>query len=271
MTTYEQITTERQGEVLVITMNRPERLNAWTPTMSREQVLAITAANEDPSVGAIVLTGAGRGFCAGADTEAVFQNRINSDEAGTTSATDPGGMTGGVDWVQFLRASKPIVAAVNGPAVGIGITMILPCDQIIASSSAKFGSGFIKMGLVPELASSRLYVQRLGWGRASDFVLSGRIINGTEAAQIGLADRVVEPEALLATAVETARSYAANPDRQLRMIKQLLTENSLETDLGLVQRREISMLEQCYVSAEHKEAVAAFREKRPAVFRPQAG
>lgn len=269
--TYEQITTERRGEVLIITMNRPEKLNAWTPKMSSEQVQAIKAANDDRSIGAIVLTGAGRGFCAGADTEAVFQNRINSDDAGTTPTDEPGGMTGGVDWVQFLRTSKPIVAAVNGPAVGIGITMILPCDQIIASTTAKFGSGFIKMGLVPELASSRLYVQRLGWGKASDFTLSGRIINGTEAAQIGLADRVVEPDALLDTAVEVARSYAANPDLQLRMIKQLLTENSLETDLSLVQRREIEMLNRCYSSAEHKEAVAAFREKRPPVFRPQAG
>jgi 1,4-dihydroxy-2-naphthoyl-CoA synthase len=268
---YEQITAEQRGEVLVITMNRPERLNAWTPQMSREQVEAITAANNDASVGAIVLTGAGRGFCAGADTEAVFQNRINADESGAAAEANPNGMTGGVDWVQFLRSSKPIVAAVNGPAVGIGITMILPCDQIVASSNAKFGSGFIKMGLVPELASSRLYVQRLGWGKASDFVLSGRIISGTEAHEIGLADRVCEPEALLDTAVEVARSYAANPDLQLRMIKQLLTENSLETDLSLVQRREIAMLEQCYVSVEHKEAVAAFREKRPAVFRPQAG
>lgn len=269
--TYEQITTERRGEVLIITMNRPERLNAWTPQMSKEQVQAIKAANEDPTVGAIVLTGAGRGFCAGADTEAVFQNRINSDEAGETKADEVGAMTGGVDWVQFLRSSKPIVAAVNGPAVGIGITMILPCDQIVASSAAKFGSGFIKMGLVPELASSRFYVQRLGWGRASDFVLSGRIISGTEAAQIGLADRVVEPDQLLDTAVEVARSYAANPDLQLRMIKQLLTENSIETDIALVQKREVAMLNQCYVSAEHKEAVAAFREKRPPVFRPQAG
>ena len=124
------------------------------------------------------------------------------------------------------------------------------------------------MGLVPELASSRLYVQRLGWGRASDFVLSGRIISGSEAGQIGLADKVVEPDQLLDTAVEVARSYAANPDLQLRMIKQLLTENSLEADLSLVQRREIAMLERCYVSAEHKEAVTAFREKRPPVFRP---
>lgn len=268
---YEQITTERRGAILIITMNRPERLNAWTPQMSREQVEAITGANNDPSIGAIVLTGAGRGFCAGADTEAVFQNRISSDEAGKAAADEPSAMTGGVDWVQFLRGSKPIVAAVNGPAVGIGITMILPCDQIVASTNAKFGSGFIKMGLVPELASSRLYMQRLGWGRASDFVLSGRIISGSEAGQIGLADRVVEPDQLLDTAVEVARSYAANPDLQLRMIKQLLTENSLEADLSLVQRREISMLERCYVSAEHKEAVAAFREKRPPVFRPQGG
>ena len=123
------------------------------------------------------------------------------------------------------------------------------------------------MGLVPELASTRLLAARVGVGRASDLFLSGRIITADEAHRIGLADRLVEPDALLDTAIEVAGTYAANPDLQLRMTKQLLTDNVVETDLGLIQRREQELLAECWTSAEHKEAVQAFLDKRPPVFR----
>ena len=265
---YTQISVAREGVVSIITLDRPEKLNAWTPRMAEEQVHAIQAANDDPTIGAIVMTGAGRGFCAGADMEATFRTRIEGSDPGNDTAGGVGGMPAGLDWVSFLRASKPIVCAVNGAAVGIGVTMCLPADQIVASTAAKFGMGFIKMGLVPELASTRLLAARVGFGRASDLFLSGRLISGTEAHAIGLADRLAEPAELLATALATANSYAANPDLQLRMTKQLLTENVVDTDLRAIQRREQALLAECWKSAEHKEAVAAFIEKRPAVFRP---
>ena len=265
---YTQISVAREGVVSIITLDRPEKLNAWTPRMAEEQVQAIQAANDDPTIGAIVMTGAGRGFCAGADMEATFRTRIEGSDPGNDTAGGVGGMPAGLDWVSFLRASKPIVCAVNGAAVGIGVTMCLPADQIVASTAAKFGMGFIKMGLVPELASTRLLAARVGFGRASDLFLSGRLISGTEAHAIGLADRLAEPAELLATALATANSYAANPDLQLRMTKQLLTENVVDTDLRAIQRREQALLAECWKSAEHKEAVAAFIEKRPAVFRP---
>ena len=265
---YTQISVAREGVVSIITLDRPEKLNAWTPRMAEEQLQAIQAANDDPTIGAIVMTGAGRGFCAGADMEATFRTRIEGSDPGNDTAGGVGGMPAGLDWVSFLRASKPIVCAVNGAAVGIGVTMCLPADQIVASTAAKFGMGFIKMGLVPELASTRLLAARVGFGRASDLFLSGRLISGTEAHAIGLADRLAEPAELLATALATANSYAANPDLQLRMTKQLLTENVVDTDLRAIQRREQALLAECWKSAEHKEAVAAFIEKRPAVFRP---
>ena len=265
---YTQISVAREGVVSIITLDRPEKLNAWTPRMAEEQVQAIQTANDDPTIGAIVMTGAGRGFCAGADMEATFRTRIEGSDPGNDTAGGVGGMPAGLDWVSFLRASKPIVCAVNGAAVGIGVTMCLPADQIVASTAAKFGMGFIKMGLVPELASTRLLAARVGFGRASDLFLSGRLISGTEAHAIGLADRLAEPAELLATALATANSYAANPDLQLRMTKQLLTENVVDTDLRAIQRREQALLAECWKSAEHKEAVAAFIEKRPAVFRP---
>ena len=265
---YTQITVAHDGPVAIITLHRPDKLNAWTPRMAEEQVHAIEAANDDPRIGAIMMTGSGRGFCAGADMEATFQTRISGTDPGNDTAGGVGGMPAGLDWVAFLRSSKPIVCAVNGAAVGIGVTMCLPSDQIIASTASKFGMGFIKMGLVPELASTRLLAARVGFGRASDLFLSGRLISGTEAHAIGLADRLAEPDDLLPAALEVARSYAANPDLQLRMTKQLLTENVVDTDLGAIQHREQVLLAECWKSPEHKEAVAAFLEKRPAAFRP---
>jgi enoyl-CoA hydratase/carnithine racemase len=177
-------------------------------------------------------------------------------------------MPAGLDWVALLRESKPVVCAVNGAAVGIGVTMCLPADQIVASTKARFGMGFITMGLVPELASTRLLGARVGFGRASDLFLSGRLIDAAEAHRIGLADRLAEPDALLDEAVAVATSYAANPDRQLRMTKQLLTEHMVESDLRHIQRREQELLAECWASPEHAEAVAAFLAKRPPVFRP---
>ncbi|MGH7822084.1 MAG: enoyl-CoA hydratase/isomerase family protein [Candidatus Binatia bacterium] len=264
---YQTITYEVRAHVALLTLNRPDKLNAWTPQMALEQADAIRRANEDRAVGAVVMTGAGRGFCAGADMEAVFRTRIGGQDPGENTAGGSGGMPASVDWVGLLRSSKPLVAAVNGAAVGIGMTMILPFDVIVASEKAKFGMLFIKVGLVPELASTRFLVQRVGFGKASEMCLSGKIYSAAEAAQMGLADHVAAPEALIERALGLAGEFAANPDPQLRMIKQLLTRNAAETDLEAVQRLESDMLRECWKSAEHKEAVAAFLEKRPPKFR----
>src|SRR5512134_1272478 len=172
---YSLVTTERRDTVALITLNRPEKLNAWTPAMAVEQARAIEEANADPKVGAIVMTGAGRGFCAGADMEATFKSRLDGVDPGEDTASGSGGMPAGLDWVGLLRRSKPLVAAVNGAAVGIGLTMILPFDVILAAEKARLGMLFIKVGLVPELASTHFLVQRVGFGRASEMCLAGRL------------------------------------------------------------------------------------------------
>lgn len=264
---YEQIQYEVQDDVAIITLNRPDRLNAWTPLMSEEQADAINRANDDGSVGAIVITGAGRGFCAGADMEATFKTRIEGDDPGNNTAGGTGGLPAGLDWVALVRESKPVIAAVNGAAVGIGLTMILPCDVILASEKARFGMMFIKMGLVPELASTHFLVQRMGFGRASEICLSGRLYSAEEAVRVGLADRLTPHDELLPQALELAREIGANPGPQLLMTKQLLSRNGTETDLTSIQRRESALLRQCWETPEHKEAVNAFLEKRPPVFR----
>ncbi len=259
---YEQILREQRDEIVVLTLNRPEKLNAWTPRMSAELTDAIEAADADSSVGAVVVTGAGRGFCAGADVSAVFSAQIEGD-AKASSATP----TRARDWIDLIRSTKPIVAAVNGPAIGVGLTMILPFDRIVAAESAKLSVRFVKMGLVPELASSLFLPQRCGLGVASDLMLSGRTVLGAEAQAIGLADEVAADDAVLDAAIVRAREYAENPAPQLRWIKQLLTQNANETDTTAAQRREVAALQQAYATPEHKEAVAAFMEKRKPVFR----
>src|SRR5262245_57045061 len=261
------VTVERRDAVALITLNRPEKLNAWTPTMAVEQAKAIEEANADPAIGAIVMTGAGRGFCAGADMEATFKSRLDGVDPGEDTQSGSGGMPASLDWVGLLRRSKPLVAAVNGAAVGIGMTMILPFDVILASEAAKFGMLFIKVGLVPELASTHYLVQRMGFGRASEMCLSGRLYPAAEALAGGLVERCVAPDALLDAAFEVARGIAANPDPQLRMIKDLLTRNGAETDLDAVQRLESDKLRVCWKTPEHAEAVAAFLAKRPPRFR----
>lgn len=258
---YEQIRSEARGEITLLTLNRPERLNAWTRRMSAELVDAIQAANDDRDIGAIVLTGEGRGFCAGADIQDTFKTQLEGEDRGESQPARA------VDWVSLVRTSKPLVGAVNGPSVGVGLTMILPFDYLVASDRARLSCRFIKMGLVPELASSHFLPQRVGFGRASELMLSGRMVEGPEAAAIGLVDEVVPHESLLDAALERARSFAANPDPQLRMIKQLITQNSAETDMALVQKREVEQLEIAYRSPEHKEAVEAFLHKRQPKFR----
>jgi enoyl-CoA hydratase/carnithine racemase len=256
---YEQIRYQTTGPVATITLDRPERLNAWTPKLSAEQWHAIERANDDPAIGAIIMTGAGKGFCAGADVGA-FHGQI-ADEKLDENLGTPG------DWVALCRRSKPLIAAVNGACVGVGMTMVLPFDVIVASERARFGMFFIKMGLVPELASTHFLVQRVGFAKASEMCLSGRLYSAGELAHSGLVNGVVPESELLDRAGELATEISANPDAQLRMIKALLTRNGSDGDLEGVQSRELEMLKRCYTTPEHREAVNAFIEKRQPRFR----
>lgn len=255
--TYEQITDEVHEDVLVLTLQRPDRLNAWTPTMSRELAEAIEAADADPTIGAVVVTGAGRGFCAGADIEVAFNAQLEGDASAAAPENDR-------DWIDLVRSTKPIVAAVNGPAVGVGLTMILPFDRIVASDLARFSLRFVKMGLVPELASSHFLPARVGFATASDLMLSGRMIGATDALAVGLVDELASPDDLLETAIGRAREYGENPAPQLRWIKELLTQNESEADHRLVSGRELARLRQAYQTPEHAEAVRGFLDKRKA-------
>ena len=260
MVNFETIEMSISDGVAILTLNRPDRLNAWTHQMGDELQQALRAGNSDEDVGAFVVTGAGRGFCAGADIKDLFAVQADSGEVRQGSEESS-------NWIDVVRESKPVVAAVNGAAIGVGLTQILPMDFIIAASDAKLSCRFIKMGLVPELASSQFLVARCGLGQASELMLSGKTIDAIEAERIGLVDQVVEGSDLLAAAISTARSMGENPQVALQMVKQLITQNMTEKDLMEVQRREGKALTECYKSAEHKEAISAFLEKREPDFR----
>lgn len=243
--------------------------------MSRELTDAIEAGNADPAIGAFVFTGSGRAFCAGADIGDEFAGREDRESSASSGAGGSGSGGGGGgrgdetagDWVGLVRRSKPMVAAINGPAVGVGLTLLLPMDFLVAGASARVSARFVRMGLVPELASSHFLVQRCGWGAASDLALSGRMVPADEALNLRLVDDVVADDNLLEAAITRARTYAENPPPAVRMIKELLTQNGAEPDLSLVQRRELSSLNDAFRTPEHKEAVSAFLEKREPKFR----
>jgi 2-(1,2-epoxy-1,2-dihydrophenyl)acetyl-CoA isomerase len=258
---YEQILTETQGRVGIIRLNRPEKLNAWTYQMNDEITDQIEQWNDDDGVGAILFTAEGRAFCAGADVGS-FADRAETNNEGSGMPL----RRGGYGLPQFLRKSKPTVAAINGYAMGIGLTMILPCDIRIASTEAQLSIRFIKMGLMPELGSTRILSELVGLGHATDMCLSGRIVPADEALRMGLVSTVTEPEDLFEVAYERANEIANNPGEAVMMIKELLAKNPLDRDLEAVMERESLRDQIAQRLPDHHEAIAAFSEKRDPEF-----
>ncbi len=259
---YEQLLTEVRGRVAVLTLNRPERLNAWNDPMMADLKHAVTFYNADPDIGAIVFTGAGRAYCSGADVGG-WATAIAGGAPTRGSAT-----AGEDNWLVFLRRMpKPTIAAINGLAIGVGVTHTLPMDIRIASESARFGFAFVKMGLVPELASSYFLSQFVGTGRALEWCLTARMVGAAEALATGLVTDVTAPEALIGRAVEIGEQIAAQPPGALARVKKAFQQNATESDVLTVLLRENAMNAAARLDPEHQEAVRAFIEKRPPNFR----
>jgi 2-(1,2-epoxy-1,2-dihydrophenyl)acetyl-CoA isomerase len=262
--TYEFILFEQRDRVGLITLNRPDRLNAWTYDMNDEILDAIESCNNDSGVGAIVITGAGRGFCAGADVKG-FNNAISERE----SSTDGLAMNDRrreEHLAAFLRRSKPLIAAVNGPSIGVGMTMTLPMDIRIASDSAKFSMRFVRMGIVPEVASTTYLPQIVGLQNALDLILTARTIDAGEALRMGLVKAVYPGERLLDEAISLASEIANNPTDQALIAKQMVHRHMVEQDIDAVVGEENRNIARAYKGAAHKEAVTAFLEKRQPKF-----
>lgn len=203
---YEQIRYEITGPAATITLHRPDKLNAYTTEMGDEVVDAFTRARDDDAVRAVILTGAGRAFCAGVDLE-----HLKAHMAGGNASSKA--KLGEEDFLRKLPLDlvaypKPVIAAINGPAIGVGVTMVLPCDVRIAAENAKLGVTFAKLGLLPGLGSTHLLPRLVGMARALELVLTARVINAFEAHAIGLVNRVVPPDSLLAEAQAMASAMA---------------------------------------------------------------
>ena len=255
---HEHILYERRGAVALVTLNRPERLNAWTRTMYQESPAAVEAANADPEVGAVIFTGAGRAYCAGADVGG-WQREM--DETGERRGS--GVVEGDDTWIHFLsRQEKPTIAAVNGTAVGVGVTHTLPMDIRIASDQARFGMFFIKMGLTPEVAASYYLSQMVGTARALEWCLTARMVEAEEAREAGLVAEVVPHERLLQRALELGEHLAAQPPGAVKRIRRLFIANAVDGNLDSALAKEAHALDQSRRSPAHREAVDAFVEKR---------
>ena len=258
---YEYIAVEQRGRVGIVTFDKPDRLNVFSDAMFADVRRAVEGFNEDPGVGAVVLTGSGRAFCAGADISG-WDSAIGARERGEPQERrrEP------ESWLHFIQRSKPVVCAINGLSIGVGLTMTLPCDVRIASEQARLSMRFVRVGVLPELASTRLLVHIVGLTQALELMLSGRIIGAEEAGRIGLVNRVVPQEQLMDAAMETAAEIAFNPAESLAAVKRLVWENLTETDLEEVWKREDREFAVAMERPAFKEAVKAFLEKRQPQF-----
>src|SRR5207253_602477 len=263
---YEQILHEVVDGVLTITLHRPEKLNAFTPTMMRELIDAFDRADTDDAVRAVIVTGAGRAFCAGADLSGgtrTFDRSKPEDTAGDSEHRDGGGRVS----LRIYDMKKPVIAAINGPAVGFGATMTLPMDIRIASSSARMGFVFSRRGVVPEACSTWFLPRLVGIQQAAEWVYTGRVFDAEEARRGGLVSRVVPPEALMPTARALAREIADHTSaisvalcRQM-MWKLLGADHPMEAH-----RLDSRGMDWTGRSADAREGISAFLEKRPARF-----
>jgi enoyl-CoA hydratase/carnithine racemase len=260
---YETIRVERADGVATITLHRPERLNAWTPVMGRELIQAFRAADRDRDVRAVILTGAGRAFCAGADME-FFAGQIRS--GGGTGASGGDG-PGRVEEFPALmqQLTKPTIAAINGYALGVGCTMTLLCDVRLAAEEAKLGFLFPRMGVMAELGSTFLLPRLVGLGRACELMFTGKQYPAGDLERLGLVNRVVPGAELLATATTLACEMAECAPLSLALTRRALYQG-LSATFDAQVRHEAYALEYLYRTRDHAEAVSAFREKRPPRF-----
>jgi enoyl-CoA hydratase/carnithine racemase len=267
---YEQILYDVRDRIATITLNRPERLNAWTPRMGQELIDAFATAGHDDEVRVIMVTGAGRGFCAGADMEnlrGIQSGRAEGSEAlagrDLPPAIHPALAT---QYAYPVNVAKPVIGAINGPVAGLGFTYMLYYDMRIASDRARFGTAFARRGLVAEHGSSWMLPRLIGMANACDLFFSGRMIGAAEALAMGLVNRVVPHDQLLATARETATELATlSSPRSIAVMKRLLYTHQF-TDLISATAEADQEMVASFPSEDFREGVASFLEKRPPRF-----
>jgi enoyl-CoA hydratase/carnithine racemase len=259
---YETVLLDVKDQVATITLNRPDRMNAWSPQLAADLSAALGACEDDDRVRAVVVTGAGKAFCAGADL----------GRGGDTFAGRPQGLERRETpreevprtreiWPHQL--SKPVIAALNGHAIGVGITLPMMCDIRIAAEDAKLQFAFVRRGVIPELASHVIVQRVCGLSNAADLLLSGRVINGAEAARIGLVSQALPREQVLPAALERARDIAVNTAPASVAISKRLLWEGLTLGVDEMRKRENPVFAWLGSQPDAREGVVSFLEKRP--------
>jgi enoyl-CoA hydratase/carnithine racemase len=259
--TYNEILYDVSGRVASVTMHRPDAMNAATFQMDDEMQDAVRTADADPAVGCIVLTGAGKAFCAGDDISRAWGDpRMEQTLAELAGPNPP--MTPFVELA--LGVDTPLVAAVNGVAVGSGMDIALACDIVIASDKARFGQLYAKVGLMPDVLGLWLLPQLVGRSRAAEMLMTGEIIDAAEAGRIGLVSRVVPADELMGVAGDIATRIAGNPPQSITHVKRgmRLAAGREQAQLADVATFVGHGLAHLFTTEDHKEAASAFAEKR---------
>jgi enoyl-CoA hydratase/carnithine racemase len=274
---YETITYEVTDHILTITLNRPDKLNAFNATMQRELIDAFDAADKDDAIRAIIVTGSGRAFCAGADLSSggdtfdrdARRGPVRRLADGRVDYSDPNIRDGGGQvTLRIFKCLKPVIAAVNGPAVGIGVTMLLAMDIRIASEDARFGFVFSQRGIVPEAASSWFLPRIVGISQALEWCYTGRVFPAQEALAGRLVSKVVPPDELLPAARALAREIASKTAPvSVALIRQMMWRMLGADDPMEAHKVDSRGIYARGRSDDVKEGVMSFLEKRPAKFR----
>src|SRR5262245_26839829 len=260
---YQFLLYDHQDEIVTLTLNRPDRLNALGDTLREELYDAMIRASDDPQARVIVLTGAGRGFCAGGDMKAAHEVQEGRMERALLDRVAP--IRDKV--VLAMRdAPKPIIAAVNGPAAGAGMNLALACDMRIASTAARFGQTFVKRGLHVDWGGTYFLPRLVGMAKACELIFTGEMIDAPEALRLGIVNAVYAPEELMPAAHELARKIAAGPPVAIRLAKRALY-HSEETDLRGALEFETFAQNICSETEDAREGIRAFVEKRAPSFK----
>jgi 2-(1,2-epoxy-1,2-dihydrophenyl)acetyl-CoA isomerase len=261
MADYPHLRVEQAGGVRTLVLDRPDKLNAVNGALADALVAAIDDAARDDDVRAVVLTGAGRAFCAGLDLSAPPE----LPTATRADRLDPFAWVG--RWVRaVVGCEKPVIASVNGPAAGAGFGLALACDVRIVASSARLTAGYARRGLSPDAGVSYFLPRHVGLGRAADILLTGRDVDAAEAERIGLATLVVPDAELVASTAKYAATLATGAPIAHALTKRLLAQ-TFARSLDDALRDELTNIKYCFTTADVGEAMTAFREKRAPQFR----
>jgi enoyl-CoA hydratase/carnithine racemase len=256
---YEQIIFETSDEIATITLNRPERLNAWTWQMSREIWDALMKVEDDPNLRVTILTGAGRGFCAGADLSGGGSTFDGSNRPREVQEQRERGRTA-ID--RYFSLIKPVIVAINGPTVGVGVTFILPFDIRIASESARMGIVFNRRGVIPEIVCPWILPRIVGLSRAAELMYTGRILNAQECLEYGLVSRVVPDDKLMDAARQIADEILLNAPVSVALTKAMLYQFITEPDIVKAEKINHQYYVWTGLQPDAREGVVSFLQKR---------